>query len=162
VITPGKRSRPPEPEPGVIEHRPEPLKVQLEYLRNELAKHSDQPTPDLYRALQDLINWAMWRIDRLLTRDQIQYQRWHVVSTFVRRYIAQHGTTRGSRKNAYHAAAKVLTGPYAGSPRTMKEDFLFGERAPGGTDPRSVRYRERFERRAREADKKRAQRRRGR
>ena len=155
MITPGKRSQPPEPKEGEFEHRPEPLKVQLEYLCNQLAKHPDQPTPDLYRALQGLIDWALWRIDRLLIREQIRYQRWHIVRWFIRQYIAQHGKERGSRKYAYNEAAKVLTGPYAGAPGTMKDDFLFEELAPSA-DPRSVRYRETLERRAREADKKRA------
>ena len=79
MITPGKRSRPPDPVEGGVEHRREPLKVQLEYLRNRLAEHPDQPTPDLYRALQELINWALWRIDRPLTRGQIRYQRAFIV-----------------------------------------------------------------------------------
>ena len=77
------------------------------------------------------------------------------MSKFIREYIAQHGKTRGSRKYAYHAAAKELTGPYAGTWRTMKDDFLFEELAPSD-DPRSVRYRETLEQRAREANKKRA------
>jgi hypothetical protein len=43
-------------------------------------------------------------------------------------------------------------------PRAMREDFLVETRAPGD-DPRSVRRREALEHRARDADKKRAQRR---
>jgi hypothetical protein len=159
VITPGKRSRPPDPVEGGVEHRREPLKVQLESLRNRLAEHPDQPTPDLYRALQDLINWALWRIDRLLTRGQIRYQRACIVRDFIRLYIAHYRKERGSREWAYAQAAAVLTGPYAGSSRAMREDFLIEERAPWAMDPRSVRRRETLERRAREADKKRAQRR---
>jgi hypothetical protein len=146
----------------VIEHMPEPTKTKLRHLRDQLAAHADQPLPsELYQELQGLIWWADWWIDRHLTRDQIRYQRWYVVSIFIRQYIAQHGTTRGSRKYAYHAAAKELTGPYAGAWSTMKEDYLFEEHAPSA-DPRSVRYRETLERRAREADRKRARRQRGR
>jgi len=162
VITPGKRSQPPEPGPGVVEHMPEPTKTRLRHLRGQLAAaHADKLLPsDLYRELQGLIGWADWRIDRPLTRDQIRYQRFHVVSMFRRQYIEQHGKKRGSQKYAYHAAARELTGPYAGAWSTMKDDFLFEQRAPGGTDPRSVRIRETLERRAREASEKLARRRR--
>jgi len=155
VITPGKRSQPPEPGPGVVEHMPEPTETGLRDMRKQLVElPADQPLPpQLRRALNDLITWAIWRIDRPLTRDQIRYQRFHVVSMFRRQYIAQHGKERGAQKYAYHAAARELTGPYAGAWSTMKDDFLFEQRAPGGTDPRSVR-------RAREASEKLARRRR--
>lgn len=172
MITPGKRSRAPEPVEGGGEHRPEPTKASLWNLGNQLFAHiktnqmaglsegEQIPLPwELYQELQDLISWAAWRIDRPLTREQIRYQRAYVVRKFIRQYVAQHGTERGSRKYAFHEAAKELTGPYAGSPRTMEDDYLFEEHAPSD-DPRSVRYRERLERRARAADKKRAQRRR--
>ena len=139
---------------------PEPTKPNLRHLRGQLAAHADKPlSSELYQELQGLIWWAAWRIDRLLTREQIRYQRWHVVHEGIREFIAQIGTARGSRKYAYNEAAKVLTGPYAGSWRTMKDDYLFEEHAPSD-DPRSVRYRETLEQRAREASKKRAQRRR--
>jgi hypothetical protein len=165
VITPGKRSQLPEPVEGGVEHRPEPTKIGLWDLRKRLVEHEvDRPllplSPELYRALDDLVNWALWRIDRPLTREQIRYQRAFVVRKFIRQYVAQHGT-KGSRKYAYREAAKVLTGPYAGSHLTMKDDYLFEERAPGD-DPLGVRRREALEQRAREADKKQARRRRGR
>jgi len=163
VITPGKRWQPPEPRPGVIENMPEPTITGLAVMRKRLVElPADQPLPpQLRRALNDLITWAIWRIDRPLTRDQIRYQRWYVVCTFIRQYIAQHGKERGAQRYAYHAAARELTGPYAGAWSTMKEDFLFEQRAPSN-DPRSMRYRENLERRAREADKKRARQRYGR
>jgi len=148
----------------VVLHRPEPTKPWLRYLRDQLAAahNANEPLPsNLYRALQDLIYWAEWRLDTPLTREQIRYQRYYVVHTFIRQFIAKHGTARGSRKYAYGEAAKVLAGPYAGSPLTMKDDYLFEQHAPSA-DPRSVRYRETLERRAREADKKRARSRRGR
>jgi hypothetical protein len=160
VITPGKRWRPPEPGPGVVEHMPEPTKTMLLALRKQLVEQpADQPfPPELHRALDYLINWALWRIDRLLTRDQIRYQRAYLVSKFIKQYIAERGTKRGAREWAYAQASAVATGPYAGSPRAMREDFLYEARAPGA-DPRSVRRREALEHLAREADKKRAQRR---
>jgi hypothetical protein len=159
VTTRGKRSRLPEPAPGVVEHMPEPTKSYLRHLRGWLATEADKPlSPELYQRLQNLISWAAWRIDRILTREQIRYQRWYVVRHFIRQYVAEHGgKTRGSRKHAYNEAAKLLTGPYAGRAATMKDDYLFEEHAPSA-DPRSVRYREALERRAREADKKRARR----
>jgi hypothetical protein len=157
VITPGKRWRPPEPEEGVVEHMPEPTKPKLRELRDQLAARADTLPPELYQALQGLIWWAAWRLDRLLTTDQIRYQRAYVVREFIRRYIAKYGKTRGSREYAYRETAMVLTGPYAGSPRAMREAFLVEESAPDD-DPRSVRRRETLERRAREADKKRVQR----
>lgn len=159
MITPGKRSQPPEPEEFGIERMPEPTKPMLWYLRDRLANHVDKPLPsELCQELQFLVLWAEWRIDRLLTREQIRYQRAYVVRKFIRQYVAQHGK-RGSHKYAYREAAKELTGPYAGGPRTMEEDYLFEEHHPSD-DPRSVRYRKALERRARAADKKRAQRRR--
>jgi hypothetical protein len=161
VTSRGKRSRPPEPAPGVVEHMPEPVKPELRRLRDWLAAEAGNPLPpELHRRLQSLILWADWRIDRVLTREQIRYQRCHVVHDFIREYVAKHGTERGSRKYAYNEAAKVLAGPYAGSPATMKKDFLFEESVATSNDPRAVRYRQRLEQRAREADKKRALRRR--
>jgi hypothetical protein len=106
--------------------------------------------------LHDLIWWAGWRIDRPLTREQIRYQRWRVVTIFIRRYKAEHhGKERSSRKYAFDLAAQELTGPFAGSPRTMKEDFLALERLP---NPDSVRSKK-LEQRASEANRKRARRR---
>jgi hypothetical protein len=139
---------------------PEPTKPELLDLRNQLVDHvehqADRPLPpELYQAFDGLINWAIWRIDRSLTREQIRYQRKYIVDKHRRRFIAQHGKTRGAQKYAYREAAKELTGPYAGSPRTMEEDYLFEQQHPSD-DPRSVRYRETLERRAREADEKRA------
>jgi hypothetical protein len=135
-------------------HLPEPTKNGLRDLRRQLSEQRvDQPLPpDLYRELQRLIFWAEWRIGRLLTRDQISYQRSYVVLTFIKQYIKQHGgKTSGSRKYAYHAAAAELTGgPYAGTWTTMKEDFLFEQRNAVGTDRRSVRYREKLQQLARE------------
>jgi hypothetical protein len=154
----GKRSRPPEPDEGVALHMPEPMKSWLRDLRRRLVElPADQPLPaQLRRALNYLITWADFRIDRLLTREQISYQRSYVVLTLIERYIAQHGTKRGSRKYAYHAAAAELTGPYAGDWRTMQEDFLFEQRNAVGTDRRSVRYREKLQQLADEANEKRA------
>jgi hypothetical protein len=144
----------------VVEHMPEPTKTMLLALRKQLFQQpANQPfPPELRRALDYLINWALWRVDRLLTRDQIRYQRAYLVSKYINQFIAERGTKRGAREWAYAQAAAVATGPYAGSARAMREDFLVEARAPGD-DPRSVRRREALERRAREADKKRARRR---
>ena len=160
MTTPGKRWRPPEPGPGVVLHMPEPTKIELLILRKHLVEQpADQPLPpELRRALDWAINWAIWRIDLPLTRDRIRYQRAYLVDRFVNQYIAERRTERGAREWACAQAANMLTGPYAGSPRAMREDFLYEVRAPGD-DPRSVRHREALEQRAREADKKRAQRR---
>jgi hypothetical protein len=138
---------------------PEPTKTMLLALREQFVEQpADRPLPpQLRRALDGLINWAIWRIDRPLTRDQIRYQRGYLVSKFINQFIAKRGTKRGAREWAYAQAAAVATGPYAGSARAMREDFLVEARAPGD-DPRSVRRREALERRAREADKKRARR----
>ena len=71
MITPGKRSQPPEPEEFGIERMPEPTKPMLWYLRDRLANHVDKPLPsELCQELQFLVLWAEWRIDRLLTREQ--------------------------------------------------------------------------------------------
>ena len=142
---------------------PEPTKTDLLVLRKLLVElPADQPLPrELRWGLGRLISWASFRITRALTREQIRYQRQHVVGIFIQQYIAQHGKKRGSKKYAYGEAAKELTGPYAGSWRVMQDDYLFVKNAPSD-DPRSVRYRETLERRAREADEKRARARRAR
>ena len=138
---------------------PEPTKPKLRHLCDQLAAHADKPlSSELYQKLHGLIWWAAWRIDRPLTREQIRYQRWYVVHEGIREFVERYGTARGSRKYGYAYAAKVLTAPYAGSPLTMKDDYLFEERSPGD-DPLSVRRRKALEQRAREADKKRARRR---
>ena len=73
MTTPGKRWRPPEPGPGVVLHMPEPTKIELLIFRKHLVEQpADQPLPpELRRALDWAINWAIWRIDLPLTRDQI-------------------------------------------------------------------------------------------
>ena len=161
--TRGKRSRPPEPAPGVVENMPEPTKSDLQSLRDRLDAEVGKPlSPELHQRLQGLISWAAWRLDRaVLTWEQISYQRWSVVCRLILKYVAEHGTERGSRKRVYQDAAELLAGsPYEGSWTTIKEDFLFQERVSTSDDPRSVRYREALERRAREADKNQARRRR--
>ena len=104
---------------------PEPTKIELLILRKHLVEQpADQPLPpELRRALDWAINWAIWRIDLPLTRDQIRYQRAYLVDRFVNQYIARRPTERGAREWAYAQAANMLTGPYAGSPRAMRESF---------------------------------------
>jgi hypothetical protein len=133
---------------------PEPTKIELLGLRKHLVEQpADQPLPPtLRRLLDEVISWAIWRVDLPLTRDQIRYQRAYLVRMFINQYIAERGTERGAREWAYAQASAMATGPYAGSPRAMREDFLVEARAPGD-DPRSVRRREALERRAREAER---------
>jgi hypothetical protein len=160
MTTPGKRSLPPPPRAGEALHMQEPTQNKLRHLRDQLAAHADKPLPpELCQQLHGLIYWAAWRIDRAhLTREQIRYQRWRIVREGIKEFVARHGT-RGSHKHGYSYAANELVGPYAGSPHTMKQDFLAEQHAPGD-DPLSVRRRKALEQRAREADKKRARQRR--
>jgi hypothetical protein len=162
VTTPGKRSLPPPPKEGGIEHMLEPTKTKLRHLRDQLAAYVDKPLPpELYQKLHGLILWADWRIDRLPSREQIRYQRWRVVHEGIREFVARYGTRRGSQTYGYAYAAKELVRPYAGSASAMKQDFLAEEHAPAD-DPLSVRRRKALERGAREADRKRSRQRRGR